>query len=100
MYLHRLKKYIGSYVLALGGSIDALVFTDDLGVRVPLIRREVCKGLDWAGIMLDRKRNQKNSNSGISRISSDSSRVPAFSVPAEEEYMICIEGLRLMENKT
>ena len=98
MYIHRLKKYIGSYVTILGG-IDALVFTDDIGLRNPLIREKVCENMGWCGISLDKRLNRKAVGNAASMLNTNSSEVKIISLPAEEELAICLEGLKLLEAK-
>jgi acetate kinase len=96
MYVHRLKSYIGSYVMVLSGQIDALVFTDDIGVNNPLIRESVCDSLHWAGIVIDRSKNQKAPKDRPALIQSSSSVAAIVTMPTEEELMICLEGGRLL----
>ena len=98
MYIHRLKKYIGSYITILGG-IDALVFTDDIGLRNPLIREKVCERMEWCGIGLDKRLNRKAVGNIISVLNTKKSKVKIISLPAEEEFVICLEGLKLLEAK-
>lgn len=95
MYVHRLKKYIGSYATILGG-IDVLVFTDDIGLRNPLIREKVCEGMEWCGIELDGRLNRKAIGSVVSVLNTKRSRVKIVSIPAEEELAICSEGMKLL----
>ncbi|MFA5271947.1 MAG: acetate/propionate family kinase [Candidatus Omnitrophota bacterium] len=95
MYVHRLKKYIGSYITILGG-IDALVFTDDIGLRNPFIREKVCKAMKWCGIALDKRLNYKAVGNVISVLNTKNSKVKVISLPAEEELAICFEGLKLL----
>lgn len=95
MYVHRLKKYIGSYITILGG-IDALVFTDDIGLRNPLIRERVCEGMSWCGIKLDKRLNSKAVGNTVSVLSAKKSKVEVISIPTEEELAICSEGLKLL----
>lgn len=96
MYTHRLKKYVGSYVVALGG-IDALVFTDDIGVTNAPVRQSVCDGLGWAGITLDAGRNEAAGKEEIATVSSDESRAKVLTVPTDEERVIVWEGIRLVK---
>ncbi|MCX5679808.1 MAG: hypothetical protein NTZ95_04035 [Candidatus Omnitrophica bacterium] len=96
MYVHRLKKYIGSYITILGG-IDVLVFTDDIGLRNPLIRQEVCKGMEWCGIELDKQLNRKAVGNIVSVLNTKKSKVKIISIPTAEELAICLEGLKLLE---
>lgn len=97
MYTHRIKKYIGSYVAVLG-NMDALIFTDDIGLRNPLVREEVCEGLRWCGIQLCERTNTEAVGDGISKISSDASKVDVLTIPTEEELVICMEGLKLIRS--
>ncbi|MBF0511349.1 MAG: acetate/propionate family kinase [Candidatus Omnitrophica bacterium] len=99
MYIHRLKSYIGSYVMVLQGKIDALIFTDDIGVGNPLIRQEACQSLEWAGIFIDKTKNNKAPANVASFIQAQKSSVSIISMPTQEELMICLEGGRLLGGK-
>ncbi len=94
MYVHALKKYIGSYIVALRG-LDALVFTDDIGVHSPTVRERVCRDMDWCGVVLDRERNVQAAPDGISLVSGRKSRVAILTIPTEEELVILREGMTL-----
>jgi acetate kinase len=96
MYIHRLKKYIGSYAVVLGG-IDILIFTDDIGVHNWLVREKVCENMDWCGIKIDSQKNHEANTDKISQINSKDSKVKVLSVPTEEENEIFYEGLKLIE---
>lgn len=41
----RVRKYIGSYMAALGGEVDAVVFSAGIGENSSFIRGLVCEGL-------------------------------------------------------
>ncbi len=92
MYVHRLKKYIGSFVLALGG-VDALVFTDDIGAGNPRVRERVCRNMEWCGISLDEEVNRRAGPDRTWFLSAKDARVQVLSIPTEEELMICQEGI-------
>ncbi|MFH0919586.1 MAG: acetate/propionate family kinase [Fibrobacterota bacterium] len=96
MYVHRLRKYIGSYVALLGGA-DALLFTDDIGLHNVRVREKACQDMDWCGIRLDPDRNRQATGENISVISSPDSKVTILSMPTEEERVICWDGIRLMK---
>jgi len=95
MYVRRLKQYIGNYVAILGG-IDVLAFTDDIGVKNSLVREKVCENMSWCGALLDKHRNKKVKFDKIEKINSAKSAVRIFSIPTDEEKIICQEGLRLL----
>ncbi len=95
MYVHRVKKYIGSYCAALGG-FDVLVFTDDIGQHNWLVREKVCRDMAWCGLELDEDANRETATEGIRQVSTPQSRVCVLVVPTDEERIICLEGLKLM----
>jgi acetate kinase len=94
MYVHRLKEYIGNYLAVLNG-IDALVFTDDIGVQNALVREKVCQDMTWAGISLDADKNRQAGSDAIFELNRKESKVRVLSVPNDEERVICSEGLQL-----
>lgn len=69
MFCYQVRKQIGSLSAVLGG-LDLLVFTGGIGERSPVIRWEVCGGLECLGITLDCARNNANADT-ISAIDSD-----------------------------
>jgi len=84
---YRIKKYIGSYMAALG-HVDAIVMTAGAGERSPKIRESALTGLENYGIILDKEKNlnavTKNAESCIS---SPESKVKIFVVPTDEEIV-------------
>lgn len=95
MYVHRLKKYIGSYIAALGG-IDVLAFTDDIGVRSWEVRESVCRNMKWCGMELDEKTNREASSDMISVLNVQQAKVKILTIPTAEELVICREGMHLI----
>jgi acetate kinase len=96
MYIQRVRKYVGGYVVGLAG-VDALVFTDDIGVRNWRVREKVCQGMEWCGIRLDPVRNRQATPEATCLISAEDSRVAVLSVPTDEELVICLQGQELLK---
>ena len=96
MFIHRLKKYIGSYIIVLGG-IDILLFTDDIGIGNSLVREKVCKDMEWSGLSFDEELNKNAIPDKISVLNSKDSRVHILSVPNQEEMVIVWEGITLLK---
>ena len=71
---------------------EAIVFTGGIGEHAPEIRRRVCERFGWAGLTLDVERNRRNEL----RISAEGSRLAAYAIPTDEEYLIARETFRLM----
>lgn len=86
IFCYSVKKYIGSYVAALGRA-DAIIFTAGIGENDPMCRKQICKGLEGMGIVLNRKRNLSavGSPEVISMIASP---VKVLVVPTNEEKEI------------
>ncbi|MDR0508112.1 MAG: acetate kinase [Dysgonamonadaceae bacterium] len=93
IYIYKIKKYIGSYVAALGG-VDILVFTGGVGENQISARKAVCEGLDFMGIKIDDKANNVRSVEAL--ISAPDSPVKVLTIPTDEELMIALDTLRLL----
>jgi acetate kinase len=95
MYNYRVKKYIGSYAIAMGG-VDILVFTGGIGENADKIRSEICKDMEFIGLELDEKVNK-----GLRRkeqlISKDSSGIKIMVVPTNEELVIAKDTLEIVD---
>jgi acetate kinase len=91
-FCYRVKKYIGSYLAAMGGA-DALIFTGGIGENSAEIRARICENLEALGIAIDAAANgaweKKERQIG-------SSRVGIWVIPTEEEKLIAAETLRLV----
>lgn len=95
MYCHRLRKFVGAYIALLGG-VDAVVFTDDIGVTNAAVRSRVCEGLGWAGIALDEDANNAAPHDSIGDIGAADAAVRVLTIPTDEERVIAWEGARLL----
>jgi acetate kinase len=83
LFCYRAGRELGSLAAALGG-LDALVFTGGIGEHAAPVREAIVRGASWLGLALDEDANAKSKR----RITSDTSRVPAYVVPTDEELMI------------
>ena len=95
LYVYRVKQYIGAYAAIMNG-LDALVFTDDVGLRVPEIRSRVCRDMDFVGVVLDEDKNRIADQDRIEALHCEGSGVRILSVPNDEERAIYAEGLELL----
>lgn len=89
---YRIEKYIGAYMVALGGC-DAISFTAGIGENDKLIRENICKQLEFLGVKIDKERNDVRGKMQL--ISADDSTIKVFLIPTNEELMIARETLRL-----
>lgn len=93
VYCYRLKKYIGSYIAALGGA-HAVVFTAGVGENSAPVRALTCKGMEFFGISINEEKN-KAAVSKEMDISSDGAKVRTLVVPTNEELVIAVDTQRL-----
>jgi len=98
MYVQRLKKYVGAYATILQG-MDALIFTDDIGVGNHLVREKLCQEMDWCGLFLDEELNRQAKSDAIYRLEKPGSKVAILTIPTDEEYVICREGEKLLSRR-
>lgn len=86
VYIHRLRKYIGAYMLGLG-RLDVITFTAGVGENAAAVRADALAGLGGFGIEIDSERNGVRSKQPRV-ISTDSSVVTVLVVPTNEELAI------------
>jgi len=95
LYAYRVKQYIGAYAAAMNG-MDVLIFTDDVGLRVPEVRSAICRDMDFFGIRLDEERNTEADPSRIEPLHEEGSPVRILAIPNDEELAIYAEGIELL----
>ena len=84
---YRLKKYIGSYMAAVG-RLDAVVFTAGVGEMGWPIRERAIEGLEHLGICLDKERNKgAMTRKRETLITTDDSPVKVYVIPTDEELV-------------
>lgn len=95
IYIHQLRRFIGSYMLILGG-VDAITFTAGVGENAVNVRRDALAGLEKFGIVIDEARNENREGvEGAREISTDDSDVKVFVVPTNEELAIARQAAEL-----
>ncbi len=97
IYNYRVKKYIGSYMAAMGG-LDILILTGGIGENADTTRRGVTEGLECFGIKID-----ESINTGMRGdekvISTEDSTVKVIVVPTDEELMIALDTEKIVHDK-
>jgi len=96
---HRLRKYVGAYIAAMGGA-DAIVFTAGVGENAPLYREKICEGLQCMGLKIDLKKNATAvGGKNEMEISTSDSSIKAFVIPTREELVIVEDVVALLEKR-
>ena len=94
VFCYRVRKYIGAYLAAMGGS-DSIIFTGGIGENSPAIREQICTGLEWSGLKLDRERNQSLAGKE-GTITAEGSTLMAYVIPTDEELLIARDTVRII----
>jgi acetate kinase len=96
MEAHRVKKYIGGYLAALGGA-DALVFTAGVGEFAFFMREKILAGLEGIGIVYDPAKNAaSHTRNTETLISKPESKIPVYIIPTDEELVMTEDAYALM----
>lgn len=90
VFCYRARKYVGAYFAALEGAAEALIFSGGIGENSTLVRREICRGMEWCGLTLDDVMNAKVSGRD-GRISARNSERQIFVIHTDEEALIARE---------
>ncbi len=93
IYIHQLRRFIGSYMISLG-HVDAITFTAGVGENAKFVRADALAGLEMYGIEIDPERNDLP-NDGPRLISTDNSTIKVFVVPTNEELAIAQKATEL-----
>jgi acetate kinase len=86
VFAHRVRKYMGAYVLELGG-VDVVVFTASMAEGYPVVRQMVCRDLEFLGLKLDAEANSRLIWAE-GEISAPDSDVRVYCIPHNEELII------------
>jgi len=97
IFCYRARKYIGAFLAGMGGA-DAVIFTGGIGENSAPVREAICEGLQWAGLRLDKRRNEKMV--GLEgRITADDSALAAYVISTNEELLIARDTVRCIEGE-
>ena len=94
MFGYRVKKYIGSYMAALG-HVDAIIFEGGIGEHNPDVVNRCVEGLEELGIVFDDSHNDDEQYEGI--ISKPESKIKMYIIPTNEELKIAEETMEMLK---
>lgn len=94
IFYYKVKQYIGSYAASMGG-VDCVVFTAGLGENSAETRENVCEGLQFLGINIDKEKNRVRGK--LTEVSAADSKVKVFLIPTDEELMIARDTKELVK---
>lgn len=85
IFRNRIIKYVGSYIAEMGG-VDVLAFTAGVGENSPEVRFDILDAFSYLGVKIDTDNNKLRGKEV--RITTDDSKIAAYTVPTDEELMI------------
>lgn len=94
-FAYRVSKYIGSYVVALGG-VDAIAFSGGIGENSISMRSRICEKISCLGLQLDNKANAQSGSSFC--ITSKESPISAWVIHADENLQIAKLSYEVVSN--
>ncbi len=94
MYVRRIIDYIAKYYVELEGA-DAIIFTAGVGENSISLRKEVMDGLKILGVECDDEKN--NIRGKIALITKETSKIPCYVIPTNEELMIALDTYNLVK---
>ncbi|KAH8588025.1 hypothetical protein B0O99DRAFT_474992, partial [Bisporella sp. PMI_857] len=89
IFVNRVCDYVGSYYVALGGEVDALVFAGGIGEQSALLRARVTAQLGCLGFGVDEGENNKQGSADVVwAISAKGSRHKTLVCATDEQFEI------------
>lgn len=92
VFSYRARKYIGAFLACMDGA-DAVVLTGGIGENSADMRGRICSGMEWAGLKVDKSRNEQAVGKEA-QISTDDSTLKAYVIPTDEELLIARDTVR------
>ena len=95
VFCYRARKYLGAYLAVLGGA-EAVVFSGGIGENSPVVRQNICAGMEWCGLRFDKAHNDSLVGAE-GRISRGDALIHAFVIPSDEEAIIARDTAKLID---
>lgn len=96
VFVHRVRKYLGAYMVLLGGDVDAIVFSAGIGEHSARVRQCVCEGLGKFGISIDDRKNL-DGRKDAREIQSTEGSMKVLVIPTDEELCIAQQTMKVVE---
>lgn len=94
-FCHRVRKYIGAYLVVLGGA-DAIIFGGGISENAPALCARLCANMEWCGLEVNNSVNTVASNSELC-LSTSNSKIAVYIIPVNEELLIAKDVMSFVE---
>ncbi|OQS01641.1 acetate kinase [Achlya hypogyna] len=96
VFAHRVRKYIGAYLVQLAPRLDGIVFTGGIGENSWILRNKILKDLAHVGVVVDKASNEQDLTTSALEIHAKESTVPLLVIPTDEEKSIAAQTYRIV----
>mmetsp|Transcript_12146 Transcript_12146/g.21958 ORF Transcript_12146/g.21958 Transcript_12146/m.21958 type:complete len:452 (-) Transcript_12146:2319-3674(-) len=94
--VHRIRKYLGAYLLELEGNVDVICFTAGMGENSARLRSDVLSNLSTLGVELDSDlNNELGKDESFRFVNSDTSKTKILVARTNEELQIALDTIQL-----
>ncbi len=87
VYVQRLRHYLGAFTWMLNGA-DAIIFTDEVGLKSWKLREKACSGVENLGVEIDKTLNQHAPADKVTQVNRPTSKTQIWVIPTDEEVVI------------
>jgi len=94
LYCYKIIKYIGAYAAAMNG-VDCIVFTAGVGENNPWLCKDILRHFSFLGLKFDE--HKEFIKQEVYEITSDDSKVKAFTIATDEELMIASDTYEIVK---
>ena len=93
MFAERVRKYLGAFLVKLGGQVDGIVFSGGIGENDAAMRARICAGLRPLGIQVDDRKNEEAV--GVAEIHHGLAATKLLVIPTDEERSIALQSAQV-----
>jgi len=86
LFVNRVQNYVGSYYVALGGEVDALVFAGGIGEKGARFREAVVEKASCLGFEIDAERNARKIEQVVQDVGREGARHRTLVVQTDEQF--------------
>ena len=94
LFTKTIAQFIAKYAVSMGG-LDIVVFTGGIGENQINVRKNICKYLEFMGLILDEDKNNVRGEEIL--ITKPESKIKAYIIPTNEELVIARDTLNLIK---
>jgi len=98
VFVEACRHYVGAYLGVLHG-VEAICFTGGIGQNSVAIRQAILTGFEFAGIVLDAKKNETARGNIEARLDAPGSKAQIWMLPTNEELIVARQTVAVLQEK-